>query len=48
MFEVFKLTDDGYHESLGYYHELDDAEQVMDDWSDRRPNAYIDIREVEN
>lgn len=46
MYQVYQLTDDGYHQSLGYYPTEDDAYEAMESWSELRPNAYIDIREV--
>lgn len=46
MFLVFSLTDDGFEQSLGYYNNEDDAYEAMDFWSECKPFAYIDIREV--
>lgn len=46
MFQVFQLTDDGFEQSLGYYPTEEEADQALDDWSEWRPHAYIDMREV--
>lgn len=46
MYQVYSLTDDGFEQSLGYYQELTDADDAVDEWSEWRPHAYIDIREV--
>jgi hypothetical protein len=46
MYQVYQLTDDGFEQSLGYYQDLKDADDALDEWSEWRPHAYIDIREV--
>jgi len=46
MYRVYSLTDDGFEMSLGYYPTLEDADEALDEWSERRPHAYIDIKEV--
>jgi hypothetical protein len=46
MFEIYSLTDDGFEQSLGYYDTEDDAYDALEFWCQCRPNAYVDIREV--
>ena len=46
MYQIYSLTDDGYEQSLGYYNNQEDADDALDEWSEWRPHAYIDIREV--
>ena len=31
MYQVYSLTDDGFEQSLGYYHNEDDAEDALDE-----------------
>lgn len=46
MFNVYSLTDDGFEQSLGYYNTREDADEAAEEWSEWRPHAYIDVREV--
>jgi hypothetical protein len=47
-FQLFRLTNDGFEQSLGYFFNEDDANDALDFYSEiRYPNAYVDIREVE-
>ena len=46
MYQIYSLTDDGYEQSLGYYPNLDDADEALEELCEWRPHAYIDIREV--
>jgi len=46
MFQVFQLTDDGYEQSLGYFPTFEDAADAADELSEWRPNAVIDVREL--
>ena len=47
MYQVYSLTNDGFEQSLGYYQNIEDADEACDEWCEWRPHAYIDIREVE-
>ena len=46
MYQVYSLTDDGFEQSLGYYNNEDDADEALDFWCLCKPQAYVDIREV--
>lgn len=46
MFQVYQLSDDGFEMSLGYYPTQEDADDALDDYSEWRPHAHIEIREV--
>ena len=46
MFLIYSLTDDGFEMSLGYYPTYEEAEEAIEDFWNWRPNAVIDIREV--
>ena len=46
MYQVYSLTDDGFEQSLGYYNSIDDAYEAAEFWCLCKPNAYVDIREV--
>ena len=46
MYQVYSLTNDGFEQSLGYYQNIEDADEACDEWSEWRPHAYIDVREV--
>ena len=46
MFQIYSLTDDGFEMSLGYYPTYEDADEALQDFWNWRPNAVIDIREV--
>tara|TARA_B100000287_G_scaffold414313_1_gene446775 strand:- start:198 stop:341 length:144 start_codon:yes stop_codon:yes gene_type:complete len=47
MYNVYRLTDDGFEQSLGYYVNKDEADDALDYYTEvRYPNSYVDIREV--
>ena len=46
MFQVYQLSDDGYEMSLGYYPTEEEADVAAEEWGERRPHAYVDVREV--
>jgi len=46
MYQVYQLTNDGFEQSLGYYPTLEGANRALDEYSEWRPHAYIDIRYV--
>lgn len=46
LFQIYQLTDDGFEQSLGYYPTFEDASEALDDYWEWRPNAVIDVREV--
>lgn len=44
---VYRLTDDGFEQSLGYYVNKEDADDAFNYYSEvRYPNAIVDIREL--
>ena len=44
---VYRLTDDGFEQSLGYYVNKDDADDAFNYYSEvRYPNAIVDNREL--
>ena len=47
MFRIYKLTDDGFEMSLGYYPTIEDADEAIDHFRKDFPNAYIDVKEVD-
>ena len=46
MFQVFQLTDDGFEQSLGYFPTFEEAAKAVDELSEWRPHAMIDVREL--
>lgn len=47
LYQLYSLTDDGFEMSHGYFSSLEDAENALDEMSERRPYAYFDIHEHE-
>ena len=47
MYRIYKLSDDGYEMSLGYYPTIEDADEAIDHFWNEFPNAYIDVKEVD-
>ena len=46
-YQIYRLTNDGYEQSLGYYVNEDDANDALDFYAEiSYPNSYVDIREV--
>ena len=46
MYNVFRLSDDGFEQSLGYYKDFDDAIDAVEDYCIKYPCSYVDYREV--
>ena len=46
--QVFRLTDDGHRQSLGFYVNELDAYRAFEQHSERLHYAYVDIEEVTN
>ena len=46
--QVYRLTDDGYVQSLGYYVNEADAFKAFEYHSERLHFAYVDIRKTYN
>lgn len=47
MYNVYRLTDDGYEQSLGYYKDFDDAADAVEEYCIKYPCSYVDYREVD-
>ncbi len=43
LYQVAKMNEEGTWEILGSYFEEEDAEAMLDEYSDQYPNAYLDI-----
>ena len=46
MYNVYRLSNDGFEQSLGYYKDFDDAADAAEHYCIKYPNSYVDIREV--
>ena len=44
MYQVYRLNDEGYTQSLGFYADLVDAEHAHNQYCDRYPNSLVDIK----
>ena len=45
--QIYKLTDDGFEQSLGYYVNEEDMDDALNYYSEiRYPNAVVDVREL--
>ena len=47
MYNVYRLTNDGYEQSLGYYKDFDDAANAVEYYCIKYPNSLVDYREVD-
>jgi hypothetical protein len=46
MYNVYRLSNVGFEQSLGYYKDFDDAAEAAEHYCIKYPNSYVDIREV--
>ena len=46
MYQVYRLNDEGDMVSLGFYRDLIDAEHAHNQYADRYPYSWVNIRFV--
>ena len=45
-FAIVKMTDNGEHEILDGYDDIETADEMAEKYAERYPHAYIDVHEV--